>query len=308
MASRTLRQRKLARAVREARLQAGLTARELAKLVRMQESSISKIENLKQTVVPRTLMNLLSACGVGAPLAHTLLQIAEEAESVAWWDAYDDTVPDFFRDYVDLESDAEQIWTYCPELVTGLAQTGDYADAILRLNPSRTPVQRERAVAFREGRQEQLDRANPPRLRILLNEAVVRRPVGGTEVMRAQLQHLADMSRRPNISIQLLPFSAGEHALMQEGAHTLLRFPGEYEDMDCVYKETNSGSLWKERPVEVAAYASDFDATARMALSSEKTRALLTSLGGETTWVGTEGSTDGHSDGHPLEEDPLEDK
>lgn len=305
MASRTLRQRKLAKSLRDAREHAGLTARALAKSVRMQESSISKIENLKQTIVPRTLKNLLSECGVGAPMMDTLMRIADEADSVEWWAAYADTVPDWFRDYVDLEGDAEEIWIYLPELVHGLFQTAEYATAIMLLNEDLSDEKRQRSVELREARQDQLNRKNPPRLRVVLNEAVIRRPVGGTEVMRAQLLHLAEMSRRPNITIQILPFSAGEHPLMQEGALTLLRFPGDYSDMDCVYKETSTGSLWKERPAEVTAYTTDFEAVAAMALSPENSAALLDRLGGDPTCDSTEGSMDDQSEGHPLEEEQL---
>lgn len=299
VASRTLRQRKLARALRQARIDAGLTVGELAKLVRMQPGTISKIENLRQTILARTVKQILSACEVGAPLMDTLMRIADESEAVDWWAAYGDTVPDWFRDYVELEGDADEIWTYSPELVDGLLQTPDYAMAMTRLDPHSTPQQQERAVALRRARQAQLDREQPPRLRIVLNESVIRRTVGNEAIMKAQMRHLAEMGRRPNITIQVLEFAAGEHPAMKEG-FTLLRFPGDFADMDCVYHETRTGSLWKERPVDLATYSDDFETVARMALSPEKTAALLDSLGGDSTCDGIEGSTDDHEEAHPL--------
>lgn len=283
--SPTLRQRKLSRALRQARLDAGLSVAECAKLARLQPGTVSKIENGRQTILARTAQLILQACGVGAPLLDTLLRIADESEAVGWWLAYSDSVPDWFRDYVELESDAEEIWTYSPELVDGLLQTPAYATAITKLDRDVPPEQRQRAVSLREARQAQLDRDTPPRLRIVLSEAAIRRPVGGAEAMREQLRHLAAMSRRPNIDLRVLPFDIGEHPGMK-GGFTLLRFPGDFADMDCVYLESRTGALWQERPGDIGTYTSDFEQISQLALSPKKTTTLLDSLGGETSCEG----------------------
>jgi transcriptional regulator with XRE-family HTH domain len=300
--SPTLRQRKLSRALRHARVEAGLSVAECAKLSRLQPGTVSKIENGRQTILARTAQLILQACGVGAPLLDTLLRIADESDTVTWWAAYGDTVPDWFRDYVELESDADEIWTYSSELVDGLLQTPAYATAITRMNPDLTPDQLQRAVSLREARQAQLDRETPPRLRIVLNEAVIRRPVGGKEAMAEQLRHLAAVGQRPNIDLQILPFDAGEHRGMK-GSFTLLRFPGDFADMDCVYLESETGAVWQERPGDIGWFTSAFERISSVALSPENTSALLVSLGGEPTCDGERSVDDRNRSGHPLEEE-----
>jgi transcriptional regulator with XRE-family HTH domain len=301
--SPTLRQRKLARSLKQARIAAGLSVAECAKRARLQPGTISKIENERQSILARTAQLILQACGVGAPLLDTLLRIADESETVSWWLAYSDSVPDWFRDYVELESDTDEIWTYSSELVDGLLQTPAYATAITKLNPDLTTAQLERAVSLREARQAQLDRNTPPRLRIVLNEAVLRRPVGGPEVMREQIRHLAAMSRRPNIDLRVLPFSAGAHPGMK-GSFTLLRFPGDFADMDCVYVESETGAVWQERPGDIGRYTTIFEQmVSRFALPRKKTTALLDSLGGDPTCEGEGSVDDRNRSGHPLEKE-----
>lgn len=283
--SPTLRQRKLARALKQARLAAGLSVAECAKRARLQPGTVSKIENGRQGILARTAQLILQACGVGAPLLDTLLRIADESETVSWWLAYSDSVPDWFRDYVELEADTNEIWTYSAELVDGLLQTPAYATAVAKLDRDLKPDQLQRAVSLREARQAQLDRNTPPQLRIVLNEAVLRRPVGGADVMREQLQHLVDMGRRPNIDLRVLPFDAGEHPGMK-GGFTLLRFPGDFSDMDCVYLESRTGAVWQERPGDIGTYTTDFETISRLALSPKRTATLLDSLGGATSCEG----------------------
>lgn len=280
--SPTLRQRKLARALKQARLDAGFTVSECAKRARLQPGTLSKIENERQAILARTAQGILQACGVGAPLLDTLMRIADESETAGWWLAYSDSVPDWFSDYVQLESDAEEIRTYSSELVDGLLQTPAYAEAVMRASsPDFDEEQLARSVRLREARQAQLDRETPARLRIVLNEAVIRRTVGDGNVMREQMRHLLAMSRRSNIDLRVLPFSSGAHAGMK-GPFTLLGFAGDFADMDCVYLESETGALWQERPGDIDRYSDVFDRVAgTAALSPEKTQALLTSLGGD---------------------------
>jgi transcriptional regulator with XRE-family HTH domain len=292
--SPTLRQKKLAKAIRKAREDAKLTIAECARLSRLQPGTLSKIENERQAILARTAKGILQACGVGVPLLDTLMRIADESETVGWWLAYSDSVPDWFRDYVELESDAEEIRTYSAELVDGLLQTPAYAEAIVRASePDLSAAQLARAVQLREARQAQLERESPARLRVVLNEAVIRRPVGGRDVMREQLQHLIEMSRRPNIDVRVLPFSGGAHRGMK-GSFTLLGFPGDFADMDCVYLESETGALWQERPGDIDRYTAIFGSLTGLALSPKKTRDVLASLVGDSTCDG-EGSVGDHT-------------
>jgi transcriptional regulator with XRE-family HTH domain len=274
----TLRRRKLGKELRKCREAAGLTARQTAQLAGFRQGTISKIENGKQTILPRTAKLILQACDVGAPTMDTLLRFAAESDDQGWWLTFSDTMPDWFTTYVDLESDAEVISTYTAELVDGLLQTPEYAEAITRATHPAFPEERLRqAVELRRARQAQLDRENPPQLSVLLNEAVLRRPVGGPEVMGAQVRHLAEMARRPNVTVRVLPFEAGAHPGMK-GSFTLLGFPEGFDDMDCVYLENENGGIWQERPGDIARYTEVFERLGKLALSQRKSVALLASL------------------------------
>jgi hypothetical protein len=207
-----------------------------------------------------------------------LMRMAEESERRGWWVEFSDTIPNWFASYVDLESDAEEIWIYTAELVDGLLQTPDYSEAVVRAtHPDITETQLRRSVELRQARHAQLDRENPASLHVLLNEAVIRRPVGGEHVMRQQLRHLVTMAERPNITIQVLPFSAGPHPGMKS-PFTLLRFPDGYADMDCVYLENENSEVWQDRPEDIARYTEVFDHLRRLALSPEETVALVDML------------------------------
>ncbi|MPZ84043.1 MAG: helix-turn-helix domain-containing protein [Actinophytocola sp.] len=274
----TLRRRKLGKELRRARESAGLSQRDVTKEARLQPGTISKIENGRQAILPRNVKLILQACGVGAPTMDTLIRLAEESDDVGWWIAFSDTIPDWFATYVDLESDADQIWTYTSELIDGLLQTPEYAEAVARAAyPNITDDELRRSVELRTARQSQLDRENPAELHIVMSEAVIRWPVGGPETMRSQLLHVATMARRPKINIQVLPFSVGAHPGMK-CPFTLLRFPEGFDDMDCVYLENENGELWQERPGDITRYTEVFHRLRSLALSREDTITLLDSL------------------------------
>lgn len=237
----------------------------------LQPGTISKIENGRQAILPRNVKLILQACGVGAPTMDTLIRLAEESDDVGWWAAFSDTIPDWFATYVDLESDADQIWKYTSELVDGLLQTPEYAEAVTRAAyPNLTDDEVRRSVELRLARQARLGRENPAELHVVTSEAALRWAVGGEDVMRGQLRHLAAVARRPNIHIQVLPFSVGAHPGMKS-PFVLLRFPEGFDDMDCVYLENENGELWQERPGDIARYTDVFNRLRSMALSPEET-------------------------------------
>jgi hypothetical protein len=187
-------------------------------------------------------------------------------------------MPSWFELYPELEQDADQIWIYSSEMVVGLFQTPEYAEAIVRgAFPDSTDHEGRRTVEIRSARQALLDREEPPSLHVVLNEAVIRRPVGGKAVMRKQLRRLIELSERDHITIQVLPFSAGAHPGMKTGFF-LLRFPEGFDDMNCVYLENDNGGVWQEVPEHVARYSDVFGWLRDLALTPDKTRALLASL------------------------------
>ncbi len=163
----------------------------------------------------------------------------------------------------------------------GLLQTEDYARAVIRAGrPGDTTQQVDRRVEIRMTRQQILDRENPPRLRVVLNEGAVRRLVGGPDVMRAQLEKLAAQRGRPNVMVQVLPFTAGEHPAMASGPFDLLEFP-EAADRGAVTIENLTGSLSLDTPEDLRHYAQAFEFLQAAALGPRESRDMLMSLAGQ---------------------------
>jgi transcriptional regulator with XRE-family HTH domain len=273
----TLRRRKLGKELRHHREQAGLTVRDVAAYAGLQPGTISKIENGRQAILPRNVRLILQACNVGAPTMDTLVRLAEESDDRGWWTAFSDTMPNWFETYVAIEGDADEIWVYSGELFDGQTQTPEVAKVLARTSyPDITDAELQRSVELRQARQAHLEQKQPT-LSIVLNEAVIRRTIGSPETMADQLRHLLVLARRPNITIQVLPFSAGAHPGMKS-SFTLLRFPEGFDDMDCVYLENENGAVWQERPSDIARYTAVFTRLRAAALSPEDTKALVDSL------------------------------
>ena len=157
---------------------------------------------------------------------EVLLTLAREARTRGWWQSYSsDAVPEWFQVYLGLEAEAASIHEYAAELVPGLLQTPDYYRAFMRTAPAAGNEEAiERKIAVRTARQERLTADAPPECWAVLNEAAIRRIVGGTRVMRAQLEHIVALADRPHISAQVLPFKAGAHPAM-DGSFIIVGFP-----------------------------------------------------------------------------------
>ncbi|MGH3598960.1 MAG: helix-turn-helix domain-containing protein [Pseudonocardiaceae bacterium] len=278
----TVRRRQLGKELRRLREGAGKTINEAALWVGIKPPTVSKIENGRQAIRPTNVRLLLQLYGIGAPEADTLIRLAGEANQRGWWASYGDTVPDWFRTFVGLESDASEINGYDSELVPGQLQTAEYAEAlILAGHPNTTQAELTRIVTFRRERQERLVGNTPPRLHFVLNEAVLRRPVGTPEAFARQLDYLIEMSRVPHIDLQVLPFSTGPHAAMGQ-TFRVMRFPGDEAGLDIVYLENDRGALYLERPADVERYQTIFNQLADAAFTSDETRNFLDSMSAET--------------------------
>ncbi|MDA3624983.1 helix-turn-helix transcriptional regulator [Saccharopolyspora sp. WRP15-2] len=275
----TLRRRQLGRKLRGYREQAGRKVAEAAKYAGLRDATVSRIENGRHAIRPGNVRLLCQFYGVGAPTVDTLMRQAEESNDRGWWTAFSDTLEDWFETYVDLESDARELLTYSPTLVDGLLQTPEYALAVMQGGwPEITKSDLHRSVELRQARQEKLhQRGSTKQLHVVFDEAVLRRVVGGPEVMREQLESLIESAAKPNITIQVIPFSAGAHAGMK-GAFSVLRFPEGFEDMNSVYLENQRGSVWQERPNDVDHYSNVFEKVSEQALSTSETTELMTSL------------------------------
>lgn len=272
------RRRQLGRQLRELRLAAGLRSiAAAAERSGLSTATISRIENAKQTILPRTVRLLCHSYGIGAPVLDHLLRLAEESEDRGWLVAYSDTTPNWFERYLGEEAEASEIWGYEAEFVPGLLQTAAYCRAVTAASsPHTAEGEVARQVELRTARQDLLDRDTPPALHVVLNEAVLRRRVGGIKVMREQLRHLADMAKRPNVTVQVLPFTAGAHPAMI-GSFAMLHFPSDSGE-PTIFVEVDSGALYPDRPADFERYTWMFGRLRDLALSSARSATLLSKV------------------------------
>ncbi|MEO3809082.1 helix-turn-helix transcriptional regulator [Sphaerisporangium sp. B11E5] len=242
--------------------------------IRASDTKISRMELGRTGFKTRDVADLLTLYGVtGAAERDTLLALAEQANRPGWWSAYGDAVPSWFEPYLGLEQAASLIRSWEVQFVPGLLQTEDYARAVAGLGRGLSEEDVERRVEVRMRRQEILTRRRPVRLWAVLDEAALRRPVGGREVMRAQIAHLIDMAALPNVTIQLMPFSHGGHAAAG-GPITILRMA---EDLlpDVVYLEQLNSAIYPDKPSDIVLY---WDVMNRLSIEAEPVDASLRSL------------------------------
>jgi transcriptional regulator with XRE-family HTH domain len=229
-----------------------ISLEEAGNAIRASHSKVSRLETGRVGFKDRDIVDLLTLYGVTDEQERDQLRaLAARANSPGWWHDYSDVLPNWFEAYVGLEEAASQIRSYEVQFVPGLLQTEDYARGVTMLSYS-NPREVNRRVSLRLARQVILDKDDPPGLWVVLDEAVLRRPIGGVNAMRAQLKHLIEMSQRPNITIQVLPFTAGGHPVTW-GPFKMLRF-AEYDLPDVVYMEQLTSALYLDKPDVVDSY------------------------------------------------------
>jgi transcriptional regulator with XRE-family HTH domain len=225
---------------------------EAGNVIRASHSKISRLETGRVGFKDRDIVDLLTYYGVtDEKQRQELRELAVRANSPGWWHDYADVLPSWFEEYVGLEEAASQIRAYEVQFVPGLLQTEDYARAVIMLGYS-NPKEINRRVNLRMARQAILTRPNPPSLQVVLDEALLRRPIGGTSAMRAQLKHLIEMSQRPNVTVQVVTFQAGGHAAAG-GPFSLLRF-AEPDMPDVVFLEQLHSAQYLDKPDVVEGY------------------------------------------------------
>jgi len=255
----TARLKRLGSALRALRVASDLSVDQVGDRIGWSGSKVSRIETAKQIVSPDDVRALVTLYGLSEDETEKYVAIARKAKERDWWHKYDDVLPEWFEGYLGLEAEASKISTYQSDLVPGLLQTEQYATAVLSAYPLRTtPEEQERSVDLRRARQDRLISGdNPLILDAVISETVLRRSVGGVDVMRDQLEHLIRMTERPNITVRLLPFAAAEHAGIN-GAFDVLEFP-DPEDGRIVTVETLTSMLYIERTRDVGVYRLAFD-------------------------------------------------
>ncbi|MET9482513.1 helix-turn-helix transcriptional regulator [Streptomyces sp. NPDC006638] len=235
--------------------------------------TVRRMENSEVGLKLPYVRLLLTAYGVRAPEAEEFVELVKAANKPGWWHRYRDALPSWFSAYVSLEDEARLIRTYEPHYVPGLLQTEEYARAVLSAGAHRNPTELERRVALRAKRQQLLTKADAPILWILMEEAVLRRPVGGVDVMRGQIDRLIELASRPNVTLQIMPFSIGPH-LGAFGPFHLFRF--DLPDLpDIVYTENLTGAVYMDQRPDVAAYLEVLDTMAVHASGVDGTRDFL---------------------------------
>ncbi|MFF7364353.1 Scr1 family TA system antitoxin-like transcriptional regulator [Streptomyces sp. NPDC008125] len=278
-----VRRRKLGEELRSLRHSSGLTSQQAASLLGWHQSKVSRIETGASGVSPADVGRLLDAYAVVDPELRTLLSAlagSADGRDTGWWHAYRGIIPPQYRDFIALEAQAETARTLETSVVPGLLQTADYARSVTESALDGIPeAHLDALVEVRLARQSVLRCDAPLRLTAVLDEAVLRREVGGRRVMREQLDHLAHMSELPHVDIQLIPFSVGGYVGLT-GPFVIFSFPTT-SALDVVVLDHLTRSHYLERKEDLEAYGSAFRTMRRRALSPERSRDLITAIGRE---------------------------
>jgi transcriptional regulator with XRE-family HTH domain len=250
-----VRRLQLGARLRSLRLAKGITRDQAGYAIRGSESKISRMELGRVAFKERDVSDLLKLYGLEDQEERTrLLVLAKEANTPGWWHAYGDVLATWFQNYLDLEQSAELIRTYEVQFVPGLLQTDAYARAVIMLGyGTARPWEIRRRADLRMARKQLLQRENPPKLWAVIDEAVLRRPIGGRAVLREQIEALLEACTLRNVRLQVIPFETGGHAAAG-GAFSILRFPDQ-ELPDVVYIEHLTSGLYLDKREDVDYYA-----------------------------------------------------
>ncbi|MBT2505466.1 MULTISPECIES: helix-turn-helix domain-containing protein [Streptomyces] len=275
----TVRRRRLGQELRRLRELKGMTAEEVAERLLVSQSKISRLENGRRSISQRDVRDL---CGVYEVEDHrivdSLMQMAKDSRQQGWWHAFGD-IP--YSVYIGLETDAASLRVYDPQIVPGLLQTPQYAEALITgALPETGPTDVEKRVKVRLRRQERILAAeNPLRLWAVIDEAALRRLVGDKQLMREQLEHLVEQSQLPHVTVQILPFEMGAHPGIS-GHYAVLEFP-DASDSSVVYIEGVTSDLYLEKANDVQKYSVMYEHLRAQALNVEASRQFIADIAKE---------------------------
>ncbi|MER6346759.1 helix-turn-helix domain-containing protein [Streptomyces sp. NPDC001595] len=266
----------LGKRLQELREAAGLSREDAARVLRVAQATVRRMEMAEVALKIPYVQLLLDAYGVPEGEVEAFVALAEEANQPGWWQRFHDVLPDWFSLFVSLEGAARMIRSYEPHFVPGLLQTEEYARAVLEAGTigQTDRATLERHVALRMTRQELLRRANPPHLWVIMDETVLRRPVSTRpEVMRGQLDRLLEAAESDRITLQVAEFATGPHPGTY-APFALFRF-AEPELPDMVFTEYLTGALYLDSRREVSAHLEVLDHMTAHAASAQRTRKIL---------------------------------
>ncbi|MFE7590335.1 helix-turn-helix domain-containing protein [Kitasatospora sp. NPDC001119] len=281
-ATPTVRRRMLGGELRKIREGLNLKVDDVAVRLGWHQSKVSRLENGRHGVRANEVGILLDVYEVTDPeMREALETLAREGKRRVWWQPYSDVISKHYASFISFEAEAVSIRNFESSLVPGLFQTADYARALIRqLEPEATPDEINALVDVRLARQNAtLRREEPLKLWAIVDEAALRRLIGNQNIMARQLQQLVAVSREPHVTVQVVPFSAGAHAGVH-GSFAILSFPVR-GDLDVVYTEALTSSLYLERDDDVAAYDQAFDRLRAAALDVAPSRRLIAQIAKE---------------------------
>lgn len=277
----TMRMRYVGRVLTGWRASSGLTGDVVAERLNWARSKISKLENASQTITPTDVISMAVVYGVSEAERDELVNEVQHATERGWWLSYGDVVTaKQFDRYVDFETEAVSLANFEIDLVPGLLQTEDYVRAIARaFTPSADEAQIQHRVELRKRRQARLFADHPIEFNAVVNEAAFRQLVGGVEVMRTQLRHLARIAHLPNVSIQMIPFEVGAYPAMGR-PFVILGFDRP-EWPEVAYQENLNSCIYVEQPGEVEQYTARYAGLRARALSKDETLRAIDTLAGQ---------------------------
>ncbi|MDX3244843.1 MULTISPECIES: helix-turn-helix domain-containing protein [Streptomyces] len=272
----TVRRRRLGQELRRLRELKGMTAEEVAERLLVSQSKISRLENGRRSISQRDVRDL---CGVyeveDQRMVDSLMEMAKDSRQQGWWHAFGD-VP--YSVYIGLETDAASLRVYDPQVVPGLLQTRQYAEALISgALPETAHTEVEKRVQVRMRRQERVSSSeNPLRLWSVMDESALRRVVGSRELMREQLEHLVEQSQLPHVTVQVIPFDMGAHPGLN-GQYAILEFP-DTADSSVVYIEGVTSDLYLEKPNDVQKYSVMYEHLRAQALNVDQSRQFIADI------------------------------
>lgn len=275
----TVRRRRLGQELRRLRELKGMTAEEVAERLLVSQSKISRLENGRRSISQRDVRDL---CGVYEVEDHrivdSLMQMAKDSRQQGWWHSFGD-IP--YSVYIGLETDAASLRVYDPQVVPGLLQTKQYAEALIAgALPETAQTEIEKRVQVRMRRQERISTGeNPLRLWTVLDEAALRRVVGNRSLMRDQLEQLVEQSQLPHVTVQVIPFDMGAHPGLN-GQYAILEFP-DAADSSVVYIEGVTSDLYLEKANDVQKYSVMYEHLRAQALNVEQSRQFIADIAKE---------------------------
>ncbi|MFI0424125.1 helix-turn-helix domain-containing protein [Spongiactinospora sp. 9N601] len=265
-----MRRRRLAADLRRLREERELTIDQVAQATSWHPTKVSRIETGRRSVSPGDVRTLADLYKIPEDDARSLVRLARAARERGWWEAYRDVLPPRYSTYIGLETDASSLQVYEGILIHGLLQTEQYARSVISAElhqasddevDARVAVRLERTSVLRSGLN----------LDVILDEAAIRRQVGNASMRQKQAQHIAELAELPNVSVRVIPYTAGAHAGMS-GAFSILDFPG---DPKVVYVESPAGDIFVEREPEVNRFVGLFERLAGVTLSPDRSVRLI---------------------------------